>query len=157
MTATETRRVELHVRSLSEARNPASEHLDRLRALADRGEIDLSVSVWGREVGLSTAARETDAGQYVLDRVASFREWADERDVSVEPFFRTRQVHSTVTGESYATLVLPVSCLAEYRDGSLVHVAPYTTENAVHSVADHVSRLESDVETPDRATPVVEP
>lgn len=155
MPVEETPRVEFHVRSLSEARDPTNEHIDRLRRLADRGVVDLSVSVWGREVGLSTAATETEAGRHVLDRVASFREWADDRDVSVEPFFRTRRVDSDITGERYTVLVLPSACLAEYRAGELVHVTPYTTGSAVHSVTDRIDRLASgtDVGCSDRAVP----
>jgi len=115
MTAKGTPRVELFVRSLSpdSARAPADEHLDRLRRLADRGAIDLAVTVWGREVGLSTTAARTDPGTAVLDRVAAFRAWADDQGVSVEPFFRTREVRSDLTGEAYDALVLPVACLAE--------------------------------------------
>ena len=75
MVSTDSRRVELFVRSLSpqSGRSPAVTQLEGLRALADEGAIDLSVSVWGREVGLSTTAARTDAGQFVLDRVAAFR------------------------------------------------------------------------------------
>jgi hypothetical protein len=120
--------------------------------------VDLSVSVWGREVGLSTTAARTDAGEFVLDRVAAFREWADAHDVCVETFFETREVDSGLTGESYTALVLPVVCLAEYRDDEVHHVAPYTTGSAVHTVADRISALETAVDVPstDR-TPVDEP
>jgi len=143
MESTDTRRVELFVRSLSPgARNPGTTHLPRLRRLADEGTLDLSVSVWGREVGLSTTASRTDTGQYVLDRVAAFREWADASGVCVEPFFETREVESGLTGESYTALVLPATCLAEYREGELCHVAPYTSGSAVHTVADRVRLLE---------------
>jgi hypothetical protein len=145
MDPTDSRRVELFVRSLSPGagRSPATTQLDRLRRLADDGTVDLSVSVWGREVGLSTTATRTDTGEFVLDRVAAFREWADTHDVCVETFFETREVESGLTGESYTALVLPVACLAEYRDDELVHVAPYTTDSAVHTVADRVTALEA--------------
>jgi len=153
MDTTDPRRVELFVRSLSPktGRSPATAQLDRLRRLADEDVVDLSVTVWGREVGLSTTAARTDAGEFVLDRVANFREWADDHDVCVEAFFETREVESGLTGESYTALVLPVACLAEYRDGELVHVAPYTTDSAVHTVSDRVTTLEApdDDSTPD--------
>ena len=151
MVSTDSRRVELFVRSLSpqSGRSPAVTQLEGLRALADEGAIDLSVSVWGREVGLSTTAARTDAGQFVLDRVAAFREWADARGVCVESFFETREVESELTGESYTALLLPMVCLAEYRDEKLRHVAPYTTDSAVHTVADRVTALEAAVRTSD--------
>lgn len=158
MVHTDSRRVELFVRSLSPGeRNPGTTHLPRLRRLADEGHVDLSVSVWGREVGLSTTASRTDTGQYVLDRVAAFREWADTRDVRVDPFFQTREVDAVLTGESYTALVLPTACLAEYRDRDLHHVAPYATDSAVHTVADRVSALEDDHHgsTPEARTPQI--
>jgi hypothetical protein len=143
MVPSDTRRVELFVRSLSPATpNPATAQLPRLRRLADEGTLDLTVSVWGREVGLSTTAGRTDPGTCVLDRVAAAREWADDNDVSVEPFFETREVDSTLTGESYTALVLPTACLAEYDGDELVHVAPYATDSAVHAVSDRVDALE---------------
>lgn len=138
-------RVELFVRSLSpsEARNPVDSQLQRLRTLRTNEDVaDLSVSVWGREVGLSSTAVRTDAGEFVLERVAAFREWADRRGVSLEPFFESREVRSELTGEEYATLVLPVSCMAEYEDGRLVHVAPHAADDAVCTVADRIDRLE---------------
>lgn len=145
MTAPERRRVELFVRSLSGAsRTPANDHLETLRSLADNGAFDLTVSVWGREVELKTAVARTAPGRHVLDRVAAFRSWAEEEGVDLEPFFRTREVHSDLTGQTYTTLVLPATCLAEYRGDELVRVAPFATGTAVHSVADHVDRLRTD-------------
>jgi len=144
-TDSSSRRVELFVRSLSPAptRSPVDDHLRRLRTLAGGERVaDLSVDVWGREVGLSTTAARTDAGERVLDRVAAFREWAGQRGVTLEPFFETREVGAGLTGEPHTALVLPVCCLAEYEDNDLVHVAPYATEMAVHSVSDRIRALE---------------
>jgi hypothetical protein len=149
-----SRRVELFVRSLSPApaRSPVDDHLRRLRALAADGSVaDLSVDVWGREVGLSTTAARTDAGVHVLDRVAAFRAWAERRDVSLDLFFETRAVGAGLTGEPHTALVLPVCCLAEYDDDDgLVHVAPYATETAVHSVSDRIRALERESEGTER-------
>ncbi|PSP49599.1 hypothetical protein BRC67_10850 [Halobacteriales archaeon QH_3_68_24] len=143
MPLTNPPRVELFVRSLSPpaGRRPAQTQLSRLRRLDEAGALDLTVSVWGREVALSTTAARTDAGQSVLARVAEAREWADDRGLCVDPFFETREVASTLTGEAYTALVLPVACLLEYRESELRHVAPYTTDSAVHSVADRVRTL----------------
>ncbi|QLH80484.1 HTH domain-containing protein [Halosimplex pelagicum] len=139
------RSVALFVRSLSPTETPAPRHADRVRALeaGDRVE-EASVTVWGSEVELSARARRTPIGKCVLDRVADFRAWADERGVSMEPFFDTREVSASLTGEEYAALRLPVTCLAEYEGDELVHVAPYTTGEAVCSVADRLRRLDED-------------
>jgi len=137
------RSVALFVRSLSPTETPASRHADRVRALevADRVE-EASVTVWGSEIELSTRARRTPTGKCVLDRIADFRAWADERGVSMGPFFETREVSSSLTGEEYTALRLPVTCLAEYDGDDLVHVAPYSTGEAICSVADRLRRLD---------------
>ena len=135
--------VELFVRSLSPVQSPVTEHVDRIRDLQGPDGIEsASITVWGDEVGLSTTAYGKEGGRAILDRVAEFRSWADSRDLEIEPFFERRSVTSDLTGESYAALRLPVSCLAEYAGDELVHVTPHCTGNAVCSVADRLSRLE---------------
>jgi len=143
-------RVELHVRSLAPRAGKRQQErvIDRLDRLESAGHVDeLSVDVWGRQVELSSAAARTDAGRFVLDRVDAFREWAAETGRSVESFFRTRRVESTITDESYAALVLPSLTLAEYRDGDLAHVAPCTDGDEVTTVADRLDVLASDTGT----------
>jgi hypothetical protein len=142
------RSIALFVRSLSPTEPPATGHVERVRALEETGRVaEASVTVWGREIELSARARQTPLGQCVLDQVAEFRAWADEQEVTMKPFFDTRAVSSSLTGEEYAALRLPVTCLAEYEGEDLVHVAPYSTGEAVCSVADRLRRLD---ERPDR-------
>lgn len=137
------RRLELYVRSLASGATPAADHADRVRALARDGRVaDADVLVWGEEVGLSTTAFRTRVGKAILDRVAAFRAWADDRGATMEPFFETRSVTGTVTGESYTSIRLPVACLAEYADGELVHVAPYRAGDGTCSVGDRLRYLE---------------
>lgn len=132
--------VELFVRSLSPTEKPASDHAKQVRHLESEGHVDTaSVTVWGHEVDLSTPAPDT--GQFILDRVATFRSWADDNGVTMKPFFEIREVQSTITCEEYAALRLPVCCLAEFENDELVHVAPYSTGEAICSVADRIRRL----------------
>jgi hypothetical protein len=141
------RRLELFVRSLAPARGPAADHARRVRALATADRVAAAdVYVWGEEVGLSTTAFRTPVGKCVLDRVAAFRGWAAERDATMEPFFEARDVRGTVTGESYATLRLPASCLAEYVAGDLVHVAPIRDGSRTVTVGDRLAALEAPTE-----------
>lgn len=137
------RSLELYVRSLTPADGPATDHARRVRDLAGSGRIsEASVSVWGSEVGLATTAFRTPAGKWILDRVATFRSWADERELTMVPFFESRTGRSSVTGESYTALRLPVTCLAEYEDGELVHVAPHYDGTVACTVGDRLRRLE---------------
>jgi len=143
-------RVELHVRSLSpdEGRGPQSAVLEELRRLDDADRIgELSVSVWGRQISLSTTAAGTNEGQAILERIGAFRSWARSTGGTLEPFLKTREATSSITGETHTALVLPTMLLAEYHDGELVHVAPHADDDAVTTVAD---RLETLAATTDR-------
>lgn len=137
-------RVELHVRSLAPRAGQRQQDsvIERLDRLESGGLVDeFSVDVWGRQVRLSSAAAQTDAGRFVLDRVDAFREWADDTGRSVASFFETRRVESAITDEEYVALVLPSLTLAEYRDGDLAYVAPCTDGDEVTTVADRLDVL----------------
>ena len=134
--------VELFVRSLSPSDGPVARNVYRLRALESRDRIERGrVVVWGREIDLSQTVRTSAPGRFFLDRVATFRSWAADRDVTIEPFFGTREVHCSITGEEYATLTLPVCCLAEYHDGSLQHVVPHSDGRVSCGVEDRLATL----------------
>jgi hypothetical protein len=144
------RRVELYVRSLSfdGARNNQKQAIETLRCLAVDNDIDaLTVTVWGTEISLSSTARETDTGAVVLDRLAEFKEWASDRDVSVAQFFETREVWSRVTGEEYTAVVLPTICMAEYHDDDLQYVTPNVDGENTTTVIDRITELEAEHET----------
>lgn len=137
---------ELYVRSLAPRSGKGRQEsaIDRLAALEEGGRLeDVTVNVWGRQVSLSSAAARTDAGQFVLDRVERFREWARRHGRSVDSFFRTRRVESSIADEEYVALVLPMLTLAEYHDGELAFVAPSADGSAVTTVADRIDALES--------------
>lgn len=143
-------RVELHVRSLAPRAGHRQQErvIDRLEELESNGQVDeFSIDVWGKQVGLSSAAARTDAGRFVLDRVESFREWAAENGCSVESFFETRHVTSQVTDEQYTALVLPSLTLAEYRDGDLSYVAPCSDDGDATTVHDRLDVLDASSST----------
>jgi len=161
-------RVELAVRTLSPdgGGNHQAELIERLRDLERRGGIDeFSVEVWGKRVGLTNADAGTDHGRRVVETVESFREWADDRDLAVGTFFRTRRVENRITGESYTALELPSMALAEYRDGDLHRMGPCLDPETgeTRSVVDRVEAIEADhgdrtagTETPPPAITVAE-
>lgn len=149
MTPSQSPAVELYVRSLSSYTGQTERIIERARRLAADGEVsDLAVTVWGDEVELSTTAVDTPPGKSILDTVSTVRAWADDNDVSVEPFFRHRETHSTVTGETYATLRLPSVMVVERVDGELVHVAPHESGGTTLNVPDRLAALAT--ERPER-------
>lgn len=143
--AATTLEAELFVRSL--APTGASERqtaiLERLRRLAERSVLDdVRVSVWGEQVEVHEEGGQTVSGARVRDRIEAMRSWADEHGRTLEPFIETRQRRSTVTGADGTVLVLPVMLLAEYRDGTVVHVTPNADGSEVCTVVDRVTALE---------------
>ncbi len=88
-------------------------------------------------------AAQTEEGAEILDRVASFREWAQERDASLGGFFPTRELRSQVVDESYRVQELPVLALAEYEGGDVAFVTPSVVDGSVVTVEDRVATLAS--------------
>lgn len=99
------------------------------------GEVELERRVWPKRVPLDG---ETDA----VERYREFEAWADRRGVSLSPFFRVRESYSSDTGERYDALVLPVLCLAAWRDDELVTVYPHVEDGTVRTVADALAALD---------------
>lgn len=143
----ETTSVHLFVRSLSPsgARDRPSTIVDRLEKLVDEGHVsEYHVSVWGNEVDLATSATVDGDSRAILEQVAAFRSWTDERRVTLEGF-QQREV-TTLTGETHSVLTLPVMVLAEYTNGELSQVAPYSDDDRIRTVDDRLAALASSTE-----------
>lgn len=141
-----TPHIELYVRSLlpSGAHERQKAVIEQLQRLQREEQIeDFSVIVWGKQVARDSAAAHTEEGQYILNRVAEFKQWALSNNVSLESFYQTGTVDNEVTEDSYTAITLPVMGLAEYHSGELQHVAPCTHGDVVHTIMDRLERLEA--------------
>jgi hypothetical protein len=139
--------VELYVRSLcgEAAKEPQEAVIERLSRLERDGVVDeYTVRVWGRRICPDTAAADTDAGRFVLDRIEAFEDWAAEAGASVRSFFDTAEVDSSITGESYEAITVPTLTLAEFRGEELQWVSPCADGGTVYTVADRLDALEAD-------------
>jgi len=138
--------LELYVRTLSPpgARTRQEEIIDRLRRLEEDDDIaGFSVQVWGRQIDPTTSAAETEQGEFILNRIAEFQQWALANNTTLESFYQTRQRSSSITGEEYTTIVLPKMGLAEYHGSELERVTPCTgTRDEVETVVDHLEEIE---------------
>lgn len=135
---------ELWVRSLSPqgVRDRQTSVVRQLESLAGEGTIDdSSVLVVGRELPARRGDVITDFGQYLLDRIADFHEWATVNDRSLGPLFEPETVRSSIAGEIERRVVLPVFTLAEYQDGALRFVAPCRDPESVWTVQDRLDHL----------------
>lgn len=139
--------VELYVRSLCSdgTMSPQETVIRRLSRLERDGIVDeYSVHVWGRRVSPNTAAADTDAGRFVLDRIEAFRAWAEDAEMSVQSFFDTDEVDSSITGESYDAITVPTLTLAEFRGDELRWVTPCADGGTVYTVSDRLDALEAE-------------
>ncbi|WP_225335046.1 HTH domain-containing protein [Halomicrobium urmianum] len=136
-------RVELYVRSLSATgpRGGRSGLVKRLGALEAEGRIDeFEVRVWGRRAPASREAARTTPGAAVHERLAAFREWADDNDLSLAPAVDERAVDSLV-GDRSRSVELPAALLAEYDDGDLTCVTPHADGGTVRTVPERIERI----------------
>jgi hypothetical protein len=145
MTESTSPRIELYVRSLlpDGAHNRQEAVIERLQRLDAEDRIsDFSVIVWGKQIARESAGARTDEGEYILNRVAEFKQWALSNNVSLESFYQRHAVENDVTDEEYTAMVLPVMGLAEYEGEELRHVAPCTDGDTVHTIMERLDRLE---------------
>lgn len=139
-----TRRVELYVRSLSSRTGggPQERAIDCLRQFDAEGLVDsYAVRVWGDEIGLTSSVVDTERGEDILDRIGALREWASHNDVTLDAFFETRETESHITGESYASIRLPVLVMVEYEGDEVGYVTPHKRDDTVYTVDDRLDRL----------------
>lgn len=137
--------VELYVRSLAAGDSQArvEETLSRLRDLESDGAIDdYDVHVWGDGVALDSQVTETDAGAFIRERVAAFREWAHEADRDLAGFDE-RTTHSAMTGRAHRNLSVPAMALCERRGEDIEWVAPCEDDGTV-TVGDRLDALEEE-------------
>jgi hypothetical protein len=138
-------RLELYVRTLSPpgARTRQEQVLKRLQRLEDEGHVDdFYVKVWGRQIDPTTNAAETDQGEFILNRIAEFKQWALANNTTLESFYQTREQSSSITGQDHTTIVLPKMGLAEYHGNELEQVTPCSHGDDVTSVVNHLDALE---------------
>ncbi|MDG5820598.1 HTH domain-containing protein [Natronococcus sp. A-GB7] len=117
---------------------PIDSQVESLRACEEEGTIDeLLVRSWPKEVRLS----DDSPYQEVLETYDRFEQWADRRNVSIQPPFRTRTTTSQVTDERREVLVTPLLCLECYADDELVAVYPHSTGEETITAEDVIARV----------------
>lgn len=130
--------VACHVRATSLVA-PVDETVERLREFTDEGVVDdLTVETWPDEVVIDEETEDDPA----VERYRRFGEWAEDADVSLRPAFTVRERTTLVEDRPKTALVLPVCCLAVYRDGELACVAPHRDGDETYTVDDALADLE---------------
>ncbi len=115
--------------------------IDRVKQLERLESVDaVTVGVWGRSFD-RTRHRRIPHLERIAATLEAFDAWAERTGRDLEPFFRTRHVESTITGESYDVCRLPTLALAEYRGDELIHVAPSRDGDRTVEVLDRLEVL----------------
>lgn len=115
---------------------PAPARGRRDRVAAHLAELESAGTIAGFDVRWwpKRLPRDGTGTREVRDRYLAFADWAEDRGVSLAPFFGTRKCYSTATGERGEWVVLPALCLAVYGDGDLTAVYPHANGDAYRSV-----------------------
>ncbi len=129
-------RIELYMRrDTFGARVQQRRLLERSRRLEARpGVEELAVRRWPNRLAV-------DGPSEFADRVREFEAWAAEHGLSLAPCFQRREADTAFVGVGYEQVVLPIMCLAVYRDGVLQHVAPHVNDRP-YTVHDCIADLE---------------
>jgi hypothetical protein len=124
--------------------DPVEGTLSAVRTLAREGTVDeWEVRTWPKEVVLSTVTE----GSVAVETFRTFRRWADQWSVSIEPPFSVETRSSEFTGESRRVLKTPALCLAVYANGRLREVFPHHSKGTTHTVEDAIETLRRGVPT----------
>lgn len=132
-------RVELYVRDElpPPANQQSAEIRTRLQRLDREGVIkELLARKWPSRTPLAGVSPR------IRDVYLSFTQWEATGELSLRPFFGTRECFSPREGERTDWLVLPAICLAVYVDDSLEMVYPHSAETGSCTVEDGVTWLE---------------
>jgi len=144
--AADDRRVEVFVRSMLPplgAKSCQEALIERFDELATESTLDgVSVSITGNRLCLCDTCSGTDAERDLLDRFADLDEWGAEYDATASSFFETKELDSSMTGETARALVPPRVSTALYCDGALSGVFPCRIEGREYTVADFADALE---------------
>ncbi|GGN92963.1 HTH domain-containing protein [Haloarcula pellucida] len=140
------RSVELYVRSLlpegyHQSQECILEHVTEL--VETETFTDRQVHVWGQQVPATAESAQTTVGEYVLDRVTVFREWAAANGCSLSPAFELREVDDMLVDDQFRAIRFPSVLLVEFLGDSLVCVSPHAVDGDVTTVPGRLDALES--------------
>lgn len=142
---TETRRVELYLRSLAPCggRNEQDAIIRRLLDLERRDVLnDVDLTVWGNAVCLDATSARVGDGVRIAERIQAFHDWCEDRRASLEPFFTWSTVESSIADDSFHRVVPPHRLLAIYVGDQLEEVYPRNVEGKTYSLTEGLRSLE---------------
>lgn len=115
--------------------------IERLQKHERDGTVtDVSVHVLGEAICPSSCVARSAAGNELLEKVQTIRDWSSVHDT--DTVFKVREVHSSITGETYLKLIPPRICLLVSSGESAELVFPHETEELNVCVTSFLDALE---------------
>jgi hypothetical protein len=137
-------RIELFVQTLAPTENYESQGqlVELLTELREREQLgDVSVTVWGTRICTEGALSGLDSGKHIVDSIGEFFAFAADEGVTISPFFRVRDVDSSMSGQSFKSIVPPSRCTAMYEGEQLVGVFPCIIDGESYTVRDALEQV----------------
>jgi hypothetical protein len=139
-------RIEFFVQTLAPVENHESQgHLvDTLTELRANEQLgDVCVTVWGSRICTEGPIASLDSGKHIVETIGDFFAFAADEGVNISLHFRIKDVDSSMTGQSFKSIVPPSQCTAMYEADELVGVFPCMIDDECYTVRDAVEALEA--------------
>jgi hypothetical protein len=115
--------------------------IERLQEHEREGTVsDVSVHVWGEAICPSSCVARSAVGNDLLEKVQTIRDWSKVHDT--DTVFEVREVHSSITDETYLKLSPPRICLLVSSGESPELVFPHETDGVNVCVTSFLDALE---------------
>lgn len=138
-------RVEVFLQNLAPAESKQSQEtiVDRLVNLRDAGHLrEISLTVWGQRICTDSVLSTLDGGREIVNRIGDFYAFSGDSRVNISPFFQINKVESSITGESFQSIVPPSRCIAIYEGNRITGVFPCVIGDRTYSIDDALDVLE---------------
>lgn len=123
--------------------DPSRRRVDAIDARLDSLATDGKIQTYRRQTW-PKRLRVTRCDDLARDRYLAFTAWAADKDVSLQPFFHTRERYCTEAGTYTDCIVVPAMTLAVTVDDGLASVYPHSDEDGTVAIEDGVVTLYGD-------------
>ena len=140
------RRIELHVREHAHAVHDFQQAvITQLHHLANDDVIEeFTVDSWGKHIATTPENYPSGAANAALEKATEFETWASQSGASLHPGFQRREHSSIITDTTREVIVLPIMCLAAYKNNSLHTVVPCSDDGGHHSINSYLAILSTE-------------
>lgn len=152
--------VRVYLRSLAPPCSYSAQErlIERLKSLEEAGRIDdISVTVWGEQVCTDGELSDLSYSSQIVGAIGDFFELASRSAIEISPFFRVKEISSSIAGEQFRCITVPERCLAFYSEGSVIGLYPCKIDDVVYTPEDALSQYERSSDSRQQQQPGTSP